>query len=347
MENPIEEETSSSFWFPLRTNVSYFADRSNYLTLQSRVKEALILFDKVLFQGGDYKLYVGEKNHIEIYMPYGEPHEEGVKFTERSKGAPFSLAFRPSTAKPKDPDLVLVDDTIWVEYGSQYHNLYKELISFGIEDIDLIDIDLNSEGKKIANELAEIDLARIALYEMNELLGRRLVINLNHDLILQSELRLPSSIDGIHASLLTKKLANMMKFFRVPGFIALDTCVPNFSSLHWDHIAELRHDPSIHEFRREISGIEKGIVDSLGKASEADVRQLINEHLTDELLLEIKNLRPTKGKILGDISIDLMACLVPPVGYFKSTFDAVGEMVDLYKSSRSWITMLMKLRGLP
>src|ERR1044072_4356950 len=53
-ELSILSESSSTFFFPLRTNVQYFDTAEARLKLEERVKQASLLHDKLLFEGGLY-----------------------------------------------------------------------------------------------------------------------------------------------------------------------------------------------------------------------------------------------------------------------------------------------------
>jgi len=51
---------ASVFFFPLRTNVEYFASPGGFLTLERRIKQAALLYDVLMFEGGMYIATVGE-----------------------------------------------------------------------------------------------------------------------------------------------------------------------------------------------------------------------------------------------------------------------------------------------
>jgi hypothetical protein len=44
----------STFFFPLRTNVGFFDAPENYLSLTERIKQASLLYDRLLFESGIY-----------------------------------------------------------------------------------------------------------------------------------------------------------------------------------------------------------------------------------------------------------------------------------------------------
>src|SRR5438105_39691 len=53
-----QEQSPSTFFFPLRTNVHYFDSPEQQLALTERVKQASLLYENLLFEGGMYDAVV-------------------------------------------------------------------------------------------------------------------------------------------------------------------------------------------------------------------------------------------------------------------------------------------------
>jgi hypothetical protein len=153
----------STIFFPLRTNVNYFQSKQEYMDLQSRVKQSLILYDKVVFQAGEYQCIVGPEGIIQNFqIPDKERRRQlGVQLEEDDIQANhFWLSVRPSNANPPEPFTTILDSPLERIFRSQFHTLVSEIRGHGINEVDLRYYELP------AQLVGEIDKAQKA--EMQE-----------------------------------------------------------------------------------------------------------------------------------------------------------------------------------
>jgi hypothetical protein len=57
------------FFFPLRTNVGYFDTPDGYLSLIERIKQASLLYDRLVFEGGVFEATITEKGITNTWQP--------------------------------------------------------------------------------------------------------------------------------------------------------------------------------------------------------------------------------------------------------------------------------------
>jgi len=207
--------------------------------------------------------------------------------------------------------------------------------------------DLTSEAKSLASRISREDQRNkdITIPEGSNFLRNMILKNLNHDLILTRGLGSIASMDPLHLPILHKKMTSGGGLHPVPGFVALEVAVPDLSEAPWDVVAEVRERKAMEEFRHRMIQIEKHIRDSLPDVGDLELRYQISQIINDELLNEVRSLRPKGKKVVADLTFDLLSSLVPPpYSTISAAASNIPEVVKLKRSQDSWITVFMKLR---
>jgi hypothetical protein len=137
----------------------------------------------------------------------------------------------------------------------------------------------------------------------------------------------------------------------LPGYLSLNAWVPYAGMLSWEELVEFRKHPALVEFRSKLISVEQKVREIFAEASEDDISYAIFQILTDELLAEINNLRPSKSGVAKDVGIDvalsLIGAIIPPldlVTEIVGLFTNIPEAKNLVDQRASWITALMDLR---
>jgi hypothetical protein len=334
----------STLFFPLRTNIGYFRSDIAYLDLRARVKQALILFDQILFEANIYQSIIGTNTFIssfETTIQYFQNYP--LEFSNPDKGfLGFYMEVIDPYAGPEAPHIIMKPP--WEHhFTSQFHTLYDEISSVGIKEVSIQEFKLESEYNNLVKRLASIDEDTIAFEDQRI---RELIIqNLNHDLVLASLLGVPMSVDGLHAPILEQKSRQLPGVVSASGFQPLTVFVPYIGDLEWEQIVEIRQQPSIKEFRKKMSEIELMINSLIGEASWDEIREQLLYILSDELLREIASLRPRGEDIIQGVTLELVGNIIPPIGITKSIIEKSIDIKNWFEGRRSWIATLMKLRS--
>lgn len=332
------------FFFPLRTNVEFFKSGENYLDLKSRAKEALLLYDRVVFQDGVYRCFVGPKGRIEQIHPFDKNRDKD-QLEEKDTSKEFFLQVRPTDASPEAPFTRLIDSPLERAFRAQFHTLADEITSGGIEGVSLEYFELSQLMQLFARNIAEKDKESIRFPEnVSKFLEEVVVNNLNIDLLLIALLGHVSVMDSLHSTLLSQKVTEDVKVEDASGFLSLEVFVPNVSELTWDEIRDVRKEPSLIEFRKRLVVAENVAREMLGNTTTEEISQVINSILIEELLEEMKKRVSTVSRSAVDVGIELIGSVIPPVGIAKSIIGISDEIKELLDQKRSWITTFMKLR---
>jgi hypothetical protein len=351
MLNDKPVEIPSTFFFPLRTNVRYFDTPEIYLSLEERLKQALILYDRVVFQDGVYQIWISERGTFEVIRPRASSDQQ-VKFAgEQSRGV-FHLQSKPSDAGPDVPFTTIMAAQTKRYFTADFGLLYEQARSKGIEGIELMPFELKPEFKDLASKLAEQDrdLQITTIQSETEstdapFFKKAILKNLNMDLILISDLGWPSSLDPIHAPLVCMKARYSGSLSPAPGFAALEFAVPYAGEAPWEELAEIRHIPSLVQFRKKLLEAENKARAMLGKHGEDDIRYEVGQIIKDELLKEISSLIPSSGDHIRNVALELAGAIIPPpLGTAPAVIDVAKEIKDWLDMRHSWLTVFLRLQ---
>jgi len=341
----------TQFFFPLRTNVEYFASPEGYLTLLERIKQASILYDTLIFEGGMYMAAVWEMGSFDQWVPPQGVTEEMLNVEFEPTGGEDFVSIAPTGS---DQGQVVLSGPVERRFRSEFHSVLKDLEAERLPWLKMATFTPTSEGKRLADRLREEDERNpsIVLPEGGHFLKAKILANLNSDLVLIASLGTAASIDPLYAPILEQKAASDQRMQPASGFLALQVAIPNFASLPWETIVELRDKPALVEFREKMTSIEMMARSALPEGEVEELKYQILQTISEELLQEIAHLLPKPSKVAGDVvrdlMLDLMAGLlsasvqVPvPVGAAVTGFQGIAEMV---KANRSWITAFLRLR---
>ena len=345
---------SSTILFPLRTNVNFFRSSIEYLDLKSRVKQSLILYDKILFQAGEYHCFVGPGGVIQNYQSQynKERGKKPVMLEDEGKDSKrFWLQIRPTGAAPSVPSTTLIDSELERSFRSQFHTLVTEIKGSGISEVELRYFEFPDTVKKHIKDVTKKDKKNLQYEQGSKFLKDTIITNLNKDLLLMTILGLPANIDALHGSIIHQKIKQDTSLHKVPGYLSIDTWVPYVGNLNWKEIFDFRSHPSLIELRNKLVEVEERARLMLGEASDEDIRKELSNILTDELLQEIQHIRPSSSEITKDIGKDVSVCLLgtlfPPIGLaldIASIAADIPDFVEVINQKKSWITALMNLR---
>ena len=342
----------STFFFPLRTNVEYFASPEGYLTLLERIKQASILYDTLVFEGGIYTASVGETGSFDLWIPPQDVTEEKLNVEFEPTGGEHFVSIAPTGS---DQGQVVLAGPVERRFRSEFHSVLIQLEAEQLPWMKMQTFNLTSEEQELAALLYEEDERNpsIILPEGSHFLEAKILTNLSRDLVLIASLRTAASIDPLYAPILQQKAVSDQRMEPALGFLALQVAMPNFASRPWETIVQLREKPAFVELRKKMTSIEMMARSALPEGEVGELKYQVSQTIIEELLQEIAHLLPKLSKVAGDVVLDLVLDLmagllsvsvpVPvPVGAAVTGLQGIVEMV---KADRSWITAFLRLRG--
>lgn len=341
----MNSEDISTFFFPLRTNVEYFVSPEGFLALEQRVKQAAILYDVIIFEGGIYTASVGPTGSMDFWIPPDQVTEEELGLKFEPYGGHHHLAIAPTGSRQFQ---TLISGSVERRFRSEFHSILKSLGPECPKWVKVDTYDLTPEAKNLVNRLSQSDERNldIEIGKEQRFLKSKILHNLNRDLTLIWCLGYAASIDPLYAPILHKKMTAHGGLQPASGFLTLEFAVPDFSQLPWEVIAELREHKAMAEFRRRMIDTENLVRASLPNGNEAELRHQISQVITDELLKEIKSLQPTTRGTAINLTLNLVSGLVPfPWGTISSVTSSITQITKLTEAQNSWITIFMKLRA--
>jgi len=341
-QNNPQEKAPTTFFFPLRTNVHYFDSLEQQLALTERVKQASLLYESLLFEGGMYDAVVW-------------------KDEERGGGPSIDLHWRPQDItdellkryqhKPTGGEAHVVIDQYVFAAGeverrqhAEFHSLLKELNADNLPWIQVDGFSLPGELKSLVSRLALDDESSFGdlLSDKPLFLKKKILNNLNYDLILTSLLNVAASMDGLFEPLLSQKGQRHSGLQSAPGFAAFQVAIPNLSHLPWNEIVDIREQESLKEFRRKIMEIEALAQSMFSHGDVKDLQLRISRIVTQELLKEIRELIPKGSQVAADVIWDVLLGFIPGASAVATGLTGLGKL-EAYSSS--WIAAFMKLNN--
>jgi hypothetical protein len=330
----------SRFFFPLRTNVEYFTTLEATLSFESRVKQALVLYDRVLFQAGLYVAQIGPTAAYEFHFPPAQmPSRSDLSRARRAQQRSEGFAGRGGGRQ-------MLSSPTERSFQIEFHSLADRLLSLGIDGIEMVEWHLVPEAKRFAKGLAKEyrKSEGVALPEGSPRLQKRVVENLFEDLVLVSNLGCPSGVDSLHAPVLDTLIDRVPEVQAAGGFFALEFEVPHVAALSWEQIIEVREAAAVMEFRKHLTVAEETVRAMFPEAPADVIRQEVGSILHRELLRETQErMAPNASELAGHVVLELVGGLVPLIGTLHTAISVGQEVVDWKRERTSWLAVLMKL----
>ena len=342
-----EGSPHSTFFFPLRTNVEYFASPEGYLTLLERIKQASILYDTLVFEGGMYVATVWEIGSFDQWIPPRNITEEMLNVEFEPTGGEDFVTMAPTGS---DQGQVVLAGPVERRFRSEFYSVLKDLGAKQLPWLRMATPTLSPDGKRLADRLREEDERNpsIVLPEVGHFLKAKILTNLNSDLVVIASLRTAASIDPLYAPILQQKTVSDQRMQPAPGFLALQVAIPNFAPLPWETIVELREKPALVEFRKKMISIEMMARSALPEEEVGELKYQISQTINEELLQEVAHLWPGLRKVAGDcildITLDLVLGALPITAPVGAVVTGLREIVEIAEANQSWVTAFLRLR---
>jgi hypothetical protein len=333
----------SAFFFPLRSNVGYFETSDGQLALLNQIKQASLLYDRLIFQDGTYRASIAETGSFDVWTPRSD---EG-RVQEAQPNVEPTIDIRPLDGqtsvliKIRDKYVPLVAGKTIRTYYSDFNTVLDSINADLFPWIERADYELGDNEtalQKTLRESFEQTLEQTLPLE-NSYVRVRVADNLSKDLVLSALLKTPLSIQAQHMPLLLASTNGRP----ASGFSAFRARIPDLTHLPWNEIVDLRNEPSMIELRQLLLKIEQaaeaGLTD--GGIDEAKRQAALQRAWADEALADIEHSQPKTLGSIGHLALDFVLGSVPVVG---PLFGALKEMQRHHDASTSWKAAFLKLK---
>jgi len=326
----------SLFCFPLRTNVEFFDTPERYLVLEKRIKQVMLLYDHIVFEDGTYICFTGSEGSWDSHIPPGHlsPEKRLSHGLSSSTSNGFSVVVEGHT---------VVKSSLERQFKSDFYSILKDIPFKSLDWCHYETFDLTSQGKKILNKenLGDQHDDEFFILGASRFLTRRIINNLNHDLLASACLGASISISPIYAPLIQRKIRRGQNIQPKFNFPIVDIALPDFTSMDWEQIFKVREDPAWKVLREKLWELNQKVYNAEFD-SQADLRVYVSNLLTQEVLQEVRKFVPSRKKIVLDSFLGSIPSIAGvPIGQLITTSGSVRELVE-YK--HSWLALFMKLR---
>jgi len=330
----------SSFFFPLRTNAGFYESPEGYLNLIEKIKQASLVYDKLIFEGGLYSSTFWETGHWDVYHSPSSVEKQQLEWMKKNftpTGGESAIFVQAGNEEP----VPLVSGEVVRRFQCEFHSVLSDLNAASLPWIEEETFELTEIGKQRTKEMANFLLNgfRAAIPERNERIFTRVLSNFCRDMIITSGLNAAASIHGLYAM----PLIHGISANRAPGFAALDIVVPNVSQLSWEEIVELRNHPAWIEFRKKLLELETRVKAALPDVKEDEIQYIfaLFQAFTQELTTELASYQPKTGQIIGNVAIDLVVSLIPAPG-LGAAFTGLRGFGAMEEAKSSWVAAFLK-----
>jgi len=337
--------------FPLRTNVDRFESPDNRVVFQTKVKEALLLYDRVVLQDGVLDINVTEHGSSCMHIPReflprrGEGEPRGSR---KPEGHIRVTGHVGETGKRH----LLFGGPLEAEYSNiDFLPDVRDLMNLKPNCAAFEHLELGSAGKKVANEIRR-NLERNEdvcglLPEGSSFLRAVLLGNLANDLALSHGMRTPIAMSSLYLPSMAKLSELWTALHDDPRFamlgMVLELRVPDFGNRSWEEVLEFRRDPALEALRDKIGIIGEAARSEANLQGRPLTRQelsrLVRGHTEDDLWDELGKRSMSPKKIL----INLATGLLPPG--IASLIGLGRNGAELQEERTHWTSVIMRLRG--
>lgn len=325
----------SLFFFPLRTNVEFFSAAEDYLALEKRVKQVMLLYDRIIIEDGTYVCCTGPRGSWDLHIPPGDLSPEQRLSTEYSPvSGEFSVVV--------DGHEVLSSPTER-RFRSDFYPILRGIPFESVDWCSRETLGLTSKARRVlqAENLRDQHDREFSLSGASRFLRNKIIDNLNHDLLVSASLGASISISPIYAPLVRRKIVRERNIRPRFNFSVVDVVLPDFTSMDWEQIFKVRDDKALEALRAKLWELNQKVYKAEFD-SQADLRAYVSSLLTHELIQEVNRLTPSLKKVILDSLLGAIPGIgLIPVGQLITTSRSVWQLKE-YR--QSWLALFMKLR---
>lgn len=349
----MKDSNVSKIIFPLRSNVAWFESRRKKLNLEAKIKQALLIFDELLFEDGTFEVTFWENSAPETYVPPGniEPSMR-LKFDFIRKKPKNGFAAIQPFGAGKGQVFTISSGKIIEYFKADYYRILQDMKAEEHDFISTIVYELDTNHEKIIPDLCIRDKKkkRILPSISNRHIRNCIVKGLNTDLVVSATSRTPIIIDSIHKSLIAQKQKDtfftLEKIFSRKQAIQNDIIqlsIPDFSEKTWDEIIEIRNHPLFVSLRNANKNMTRFIMEEKELLCfPKDLKNEIEKKVPPDLIFEIGKLEKSKGKMYLSLIWNLLS-IASPIGKIDSGARLYRDIKGIFKKSDLYYIFFMDI----
>ncbi len=335
---------NNNIYFPLRSNLSFFEQKTNQPYLVLRIKQSILMYENIIFESGGYILTHNNRSAIDLNIPPDQIGKEMFKIPEEQSGKYGVYIKDDKTGKQID---IIKPGPKNKMFTVSFQNFLNNI---GIQDEDFIQlkwIELSQDGKNKINELVNLNEKFMNYIPGDSVFKKYILRNFYHSIILSNYLNTPMMIDNLHDNLLKNIMSNTIKISdnriqilkRI--FDLLEINIPDFSTMEINEILTLRKDKLFIKFRNKLLEINNYLTQNeISKFNESEIDKLFIR----ELLQEINEITPKRKKIVVKAFLGCTS-LIPTVGSIPTMISLVKDIDEYNKFNNNWLAFIFKYKS--
>lgn len=362
--------------FPLQACKIFSEDpKDTYVYLDRIIKNSLLFFEEVWFEGGAHDASYGESHNYSFKVPYN-----GLGDYARRKASYSSVGQEKKvsrlTIKPEgrpNAKWTQVAASPARSYYVSFEGALEELLkNFSGKELDFIRFLYVSDASKassavhdLANQIKSRFTSFILRPRLEKVCRKWDIGTISSDLILREAVDAiflsracgsPPVLDGLHKDVvqsidsLKREIEGESRQVNALSKV-MELAIPDYGALQIEKILELRREPSIEAFRRVITHISSG----LAELSEEEINIRVAQEINKELIEDIKSIAPKSEKnvILSAAADCIFSTPVPPpynailllLGLAKTVSTTISDVNKIERWKKSFGCFWMKLVG--
>jgi hypothetical protein len=306
-------------YFPLRTSVELFSD-STSVEAGARAKEAVVLYDEVVFEAGLFEVQVLEDGSFSNWRPpeslspedlasSRQLHEPGTDFT-------LSMGKQPAEGVPAPPEEMrpFLSGPITTSYAAEWHSeAIDELRKINPEWARYTVAEDGGEAIRALREpIAAAEHAALEIsrdLKMDPWVGAFAAKALARDATVAADMGAAFSITSLFEPLVVGLDAQPDP----AGGAALGFLIPEVGGLPWEAIAEYREHPGSEDAREKLREFEERALDAEPE-DPLDFHSAVFQSISDDLFGAIGDLQGSLTKDLAAEVAKTGVSFVPLIG---------------------------------
>lgn len=320
---------------PLRSNAAWFGDVDSRERLERQLKTYFILYDRIIFEGGRYRITAGiDGQGMEGIFPGNTFPGDRTKIEFFNPGDEFGVSLG---------GVQVLQSTSQASYEVDFLPIIHDA---GLEHATCIrwsDEEMNPELKRAIGDRVYRDLSSTefdGVLPSNRYLRESVLKALYRDSLKAHFLKAPFCVD-FHVRPVVELLQQKAKAqlaSEIPAaffdyWINLD--LPDFSSLPWLELCEFRESDVGQSFRRMVHSVSDRVKAVLPTVEDQrDLDHWLAREFNKELLRELAQRLTTPAKTVASICFNLIPCGIIP-GIMK-------DVKTLHDDQTSWVSIVQK-----
>ena len=321
-------------FLPLRSNSAWFVGQDFRNRFERKLKNFLIFYDEIIIQDGRYIYRGGETGNFEIFLPAGQYDGDRTILSACETGKEFGV---------KIGDQKIIWGTAESAYETDFYPITNKGGIVQKDYIRWLPIDLPEKDKKVAKEMASLDLKNDELDQFLPSIyyqRKNILESLYFDAFLAFHLK---------ASFITdERMIPIMHWKNQKIGIKFDCAIESvfqhswvsiglrdFGDLPWDEVIRLRESKAGKDLRRllgQISAEIKEFNQSIKDPKEIEL--LIHRLLSQELIRQLC-IKRTKPR---DVFLNLGLNLIPYGGGIAVS--GIMDIKRLIEQRNSWVNLI-------